>query len=167
MDNPLVQPDPGLFIWTILTFLVLLTLLAKFAWGPLLKALDRRQETIRTSLDDAERAKQDLARLHEESAQIIRIARAEAEAVITQSRSDADRLREEMRQKARTEANGIVRNAERQIEMQTDRALQQIRQEAVDLSVLIASKLLQRNLSTEDHEKLIDEALKQAEMRRH
>jgi F-type H+-transporting ATPase subunit b len=167
MDNPLVQPDPGLFIWTILTFLVLLTLLAKFAWGPLLKALDRRQETIRTSLDDAERAKQDLARLHEESAQIIRTARAEAEAVITQSRSDADRLREEMRQKARTEANGIVRNAERQIEMQTDRALQQIRQEAVDLSVLIASKLLQRNLSTEDHEKLIDEALKQAEMRRH
>jgi F-type H+-transporting ATPase subunit b len=167
MDNPLVQPDPGLFIWTILTFLVLLTLLAKFAWGPLLKALDRRQETIRTSLDDAERAKQDLARLHEESAQIIRTARAEAEAVITQSRSDADRLREEMRQKARTEANGIVRNAERQIEMQTARALQQIRQEAVDLSVLIASKLLQRNLSTEDHEKLIDEALKQAEMRRH
>jgi F-type H+-transporting ATPase subunit b len=72
-----------------------------------------------------------------------------------------------MRQKARTEANGIVRNAERQIEMQTDRALQQIRQEAVELSVLIASKLLQRNLSTEDNEKLIDEALKQAEMRRH
>jgi F-type H+-transporting ATPase subunit b len=167
MDNPLVQPDPGLFIWTILTFLVLLTLLAKFAWGPLLKALDSRQETIRKSLDDAERAKQDLARLHEESARIIRTARAEAEAVITQSRSDADRLREEMRQKARTEANGIVRNAERQIEMQTDRALQQIRQEAVELSVLIASKLLQRNLSTEDHEKLIDEALKQAEMRRH
>jgi F-type H+-transporting ATPase subunit b len=167
MDNPLVQPDPGLFIWTILTFLVLLTLLAKFAWGPLLKALDSRQDTIRKSLDDAERARQELARLNEESAQIIRTARAEAEVVIAQSRSDADRLREEMRQKARIEANGIVRNAERQIEMQTDRALQQIRQEAVELSVLIASKLLQRNLSTEDNEKLIDEALKQAEMRRH
>jgi F-type H+-transporting ATPase subunit b len=167
MDNPLVQPDPGLFIWTILTFLVLLTLLAKFAWGPLLKALDSRQETIRKSLDDADRAKQELARLHEESAQIIRSARTDAEAVIAQSRSDADRLREEMRQKARTEANGIVRNAERQIEMQTDRALQQIRQEAVELSVLIASKLLQRNLTPEDNERLIDEALKQAEMRRH
>ena len=167
MDNPLVQPDPGLFIWTILTFLVLLTLLAKFAWGPLLKALDSRQEAIRKSLDDAERAKQELARLHEESAQIMKAARTEAEAVISQSRSDADRLREEMRQKARTEANGIVRNAERQIEMQTDRALQQIRQEAVELSVMIASKLLQRNLSAEDNEKLIDEALKQAELRRH
>jgi F-type H+-transporting ATPase subunit b len=167
MDNPLVQPDPGLFIWTILTFLVLLTLLAKFAWGPLLKALDSRQETIRKSLDDAERAKQELGRLHEESAQIIKAARADAEAVISQSRSDADRLREEMRQKARAEANGIVRNAERQIEMQTDRALQQIRQEAVELSVMIASKLLQRNLSAEDNEKLIDEALKQVELRRH
>jgi F-type H+-transporting ATPase subunit b len=167
MDNPLVQPDPGLFIWTILTFLVLLTLLAKFAWGPLLKALDSRQETIRKSLDDAERAKQELERLHQESAQIIRNARTEAEAVISQSRSDGDRLREEIRQKARADANGIVRNAERQIEMQTDRALQQIRREAVELSVMIASKLLQRNLTKEDNEKLIDEALKQAEARRH
>jgi F-type H+-transporting ATPase subunit b len=167
MDNPLVQPDPGLFIWTILTFLVLLTLLARFAWGPLLKALESRQEAIRKSLEDAERAKQELARLHEESAQIIRTARAEAAAVIAQSRTDADRLREEMRQKARAEAGGIVRNAERQIEMQTDRALQQIRQEAVELSVMIASKLLQRNVSAEDNERLIDEALKQAELRRH
>ena len=54
MNNPLVQPDPGLFIWTIITFLVLLFLLAKFAWGPLLKALENRQETIRESLDDAD-----------------------------------------------------------------------------------------------------------------
>jgi F-type H+-transporting ATPase subunit b len=167
MDNPLVQPDPGLFIWTILTFLVLLTLLAKFAWGPLLKALESRQEMIRQSLDDAERARQELERLHQESAQILRTARTEAESVIAQSRSDADRLREEMRQKARTEAQGIVRNAERQIEMQTERALQQIRHEAVELSVMIASKLLQKNLSREDNERLIDEALKQAETRRH
>ena len=56
MDNPLVQPDPGLFIWTILTFLVLLYLLRRFAWGPLLQALDSRQDTIRKSLDDAEQA---------------------------------------------------------------------------------------------------------------
>ena len=60
MNNPLVQPDPGLFIWTVLTFLVLLTLLAKFAWGPLLKALDGRQQAIRNALDDAQQAKQEL-----------------------------------------------------------------------------------------------------------
>ncbi|MGE0703240.1 MAG: F0F1 ATP synthase subunit B [Vicinamibacterales bacterium] len=163
MDNPLLRPDPGLFVWTILTFLLLTTLLAKFAWGPLLKALEARQETIRKSLDDAELARRELERLNQESAQIIRTARAEAESIIAQSRSDADRLREEIRQKARAEANGIVRNAERQIELQTERALQQIRQEAVDLSVMIASKLLQRNISKDDNDRLIAEALRQVE----
>src|SRR5215470_9220719 len=59
MDNPLLRPDPGLFIWTIITFLVLLAVLAKFAWGPLLKALDARQQSIRAALDDAQRAKQE------------------------------------------------------------------------------------------------------------
>lgn len=167
MDNPLVQPDPGLFIWTIVTFLVLLTLLAKFAWGPLLRALDSRQETIRKSLDDAQLAKRELERLQHESAQIIRQARIDAEAVISQSRTDAARLKEEMRQKARTEADAIVRNAERQIQLETERALQQIRHEAVDMSVMIASKILRRNLSKEDNEKLIDEALKQVGTERH
>ena len=165
--NPLVQPDPGLFLWTILTFLVLVTLLAKFAWRPLLQALDSRQELIRKSLDDAQQAKQELERLQHESAQIIRQARIDAEAVVAQSRSDAAKLREEMRQKAKAEADGIVRNAERQIQLETQRALQQIRQEAVDLSVMVASKILRRNLTKEDNEKLIEEALKQVETPRH
>ena len=77
------------------------------------------------------------------------------------SRSDAERLREEMRQKARAEADGIVKSAERQIQLETARAIQQIRHEAADLSVAIASKLIQRNLTKEDNEKLIDDALKQ------
>ena len=165
--NPLVQPDPGLFIWTILTFLVLVTLLARFAWRPLLQALDSRQELIRKSLDEAQQARQELERLQHESAQIIRQARVDAEAVVAQSRSDAARLRDEMRQKAKAEADGIVRNAERQIQLETQRALQHIRHEAVDLSVMIASKILQRNLTREDNEKLIEEALKQVETPRH
>ena len=141
MDNPLVQPDPGLFIWTILTFLVLLWLLAKFAWRPLLQALESRQELIRKSLDDAQEARRELERLHVESAQILKEARVQADSIITQTRSDGERLREEMRQKARAEADTIVRNAERQIQLETARALQQIRHEAADLSVMIASKL--------------------------
>ena len=167
MDNPLVQPDPGLFIWTILTFLVLLGLLAKFAWRPLLQALESRQESIRQSLDDARQAKQDLERLHQESAQIIRQARVEADGIITRSRADAERLREEMKQKARAEADTIVKSAERQIQLETTRALQQIRTEAVDLSVMIASKIIQRNLSKEDNERLIDEALRQVQAHSH
>ena len=166
MNNPLVQTDPGLFIWTIVTFLVLLTLLAKFAWNPLLQALETRQNSIRKSLDDAQQAKVDLERLAAESGQIIQRARVEAEAVISQSRTDGDRLREDLRAKARTEADHIVKNAERQIQLETSRALEQIRREAVDLSVMIASKIIQRNISREDNERLIDEALKQVETRR-
>jgi F-type H+-transporting ATPase subunit b len=167
MDNPLVQLDPGLFIWTIVTFLVLLALLAKFAWTPLLAALETRQNAIRKSLDDAQQAKEELERLHVESGKIIQRARNDAETIIAQSRSDGDRLREELKQKARAEADHIVKNAERQIQLETSRALEQIRHEAIDLSVMIASKIIQRNLSKADNEKLIDEALKQVETRRH
>ena len=167
MDNPLVQPDPGLFIWTILTFLVLLALLAKFAWKPLLEALDSRQNAIRKSLDDAQRARQELERLNQESALIVNKARAEADQIIVGSRADAERLREDMKQKARAEADSIVKSAERQIQLETARALQQIRAEAVDLSVMIASKLLQRNLTKEDNDRLIEEALKQVDGPRH
>jgi F-type H+-transporting ATPase subunit b len=161
MDNPLVQPDPGLFIWTIVTFLVLLALLAKFAWKPLLKALESRQELIRKSLDDAQQAKTDLERLQRESAEIIRQAHVNAESIIAKGRSDAERLGEEMRQKAREEANGIVKNAERQIQVETRKAMQEIRNEAVDLSVAIASKILERQVSKQDNERLIDETLRQ------
>jgi F-type H+-transporting ATPase subunit b len=167
MDNPLVQPDPGLFIWTIITFLVLLALLARFAWRPLLLALESRQDSIRKSLDDAQKAKQELERLHVESAEIIRQSRVEADAIVGRSRGDAERLREEMKQKARAEAEAIVKSAERQIQLETGRALQQIRKEAVDLSVMIASKLIQRNLTKEDNERLIEEALSQVERTRH
>jgi len=161
MDNPLVQVDPGLYIWAIITFLVLLALLTKFAWKPLLQALDARQLTIQKALDAAEKARLELERLNRESAQIIRQARVEADQIVTMSRADAERLREEMRQKARAEAEGIVKTAERQIQLETARAIQQIRREAADLSVAIASKLIRRNLTKEDNEKLIDEALGQ------
>lgn len=167
MDNPLVQPDPGLFIWTILTFLVLLGLLAKFAWGPLLRALDERQETIRKSLDDADAAKQELTRLQEESAQIIAAARAEAQSIVTKSRAEAETVREDLKQKAKTEADAILRNAQRQIQLETDRAVQQIRHEVVDLSLSVASKLIRKNLTQEDNDALIQESLGQIESSRH
>jgi F-type H+-transporting ATPase subunit b len=167
MDSPLLRPDPGLFVWTILTFMVLLFALKKLAWGPLLSALDSRQEAIRKSLDDAQLARQELERLQQESAQIIRQARVEADSIIGASRVDAERLREEMKQHARAEAAAVIRNAERQIQLEAERALQQLRHETIDLSVMIASKLLQRNLSKEDNARLIEEALRQVETPRH
>ena len=120
MDSVLVQPDPGLFIWTILTFLVLLVLLTKFAWRPLLSALDSRQEMIRKSLDDADQAKKDLEQVQHESEAIISKARAQADTIISDTRSDGAKLRDELRRKAQTEAQSIVQNTERQIQLERD-----------------------------------------------
>ena len=162
-DNPLVQPDPGLFIWTIATFLVLLYLLAKFAWRPLLAALESRQEDIRKSLDDADKAKKELEQVQEESNRIVSKARADADAIIASSRADAAKLQDELKQNARAEADGIILNAQKEIRRQTDQSLTQIREEAVDLSLMIASKLIQKNLSKEHNDKLIEDALSQVQ----
>ncbi len=161
MDNPLVQPDPGLFLWTILTFLVLLGLLAKFAWKPLLDVLDKRQEMIRQSLDDAEKAKQELEQLQQKSKDILSEARAEAQSIVAKSRAEAERLKAEIREKAKSDAASILSNAEKQIQLETEKAISQIRSDVADLSHLVASKLIGKNLSREDDEALIEESLKQ------
>jgi F-type H+-transporting ATPase subunit b len=98
---------------------------------------------------------------------MIAAARVEAEALVARSRADAEVLREDLRQKARAEAAGIVKNAERQIQLETARAVQQIRSEAVEISVAIASKILRRQVSSEDNAALIEETLRQVEGRHH
>ena len=163
MNNPLVQPDPGLYIWTILTFLVLVALLAKFAWRPLLRALEERQASIRASLDEARQAREDLKRVQADAERLLAEARVEAGQIIARTREDAGRFREELKQKAQADAAALVKNAERQIQLETTRAVEQLRREAVDLSVTIASKILQRNVSKEDNERLIDDTLRQLE----
>ena len=165
MDNPLVQVEPGLFIWTILVFVVLLTLLKKFAWGPLLAALEERQEGIRKSLDDAAQARKELEQVQSDAEAILVKARAAADSILSETRSDAAKVRDDLRQQAQNEAQSIVQNAERQIQLETDRAVLQIREEAVELSLSIASKLIRRNLTKEDNQALIDEALQQVESR--
>jgi F-type H+-transporting ATPase subunit b len=155
--DALVRVDPGLFIWTILTFLVLVWLLRRFAWGPLLEALDRREKLITSAVEDAQRTKAELARVREDSERLLAEARREAGSLISQARADAERLRGELREKASAEAAVISRNAEREIEQQTRRAIQQLRQEAIDLSLLMASRILQRNVSRQDNDALIQD----------
>jgi F-type H+-transporting ATPase subunit b len=161
MNNPLVQPDPGLYIWTIVTFLVLAALLAKFAWRPLLDALEKRQDAIRTSLDDARKAKEELARLQAESARILAEARTEAANIISSTRSDAARFADDMKQKARADAEAVVRNAQREIDTQTHRAIEAIRREAIDLSVAVATKILRRDMTKADNDRLVDDAIRE------
>jgi len=163
MDNPLVQPDPGLFLWTILTFLVLFGLLARFAWKPLLAMLEKREEIIRQSLDDAEKAKHELQRLQQESKEILSKARVEAQSILAKTRSEAEKLKGEIRQKAKAQADSILRDAEKQIQVETEKAMAMLKSDVVDLSLVVASKLIKRNLSKEDNHSLIEESLKQFE----
>jgi F-type H+-transporting ATPase subunit b len=157
----------GNAIWTLAIFLLVLIVLGKFAWGPMLAMLQQREEFIHRSLADAKREREEAEATLREYAAKLQAARGEAMEILEQARRDSERLREELRQRARTEADTMIKNAEREIGLQTQRALQDIRREAVELSVAIASKVIQRNLTKEDNERLIDEALKQVESRRH
>jgi F-type H+-transporting ATPase subunit b len=151
----------GNAIWTLVIFLLVLIILGKFAWGPVLSMLQEREKFIHTSLAEAKRDREEAeARLREYAAKI-QTARTEAAAIVEEARRDSERLREDLKQRARTEADTMIQNAERQISLQTQRAIQEIRREAVDLSVAIASKIIQRNLTKEDNQRLIDEAIRQ------
>jgi F-type H+-transporting ATPase subunit b len=153
----------GNALWTLVVFVLVVMILGKFAWGPILAQLKARESFIHDALSSAKQQNESAEATLKEYTEKLRAARLEADSIIAQSRSDAERLREEMRVKAKAEAETIVANAERQIQLETNRALQQIRHEAVDLSMMIASKLIQKNLSKEDNERLIDEALRQVE----
>ena len=166
MDNPLVQLDPGLFFWTIAVFLTLLFLLKKFAWGPLLAALEERQAGIRKSLDDADTAKRELAEVQAKASALIGQARTEADAILSEARADGARIRQDLRDTGQKEKEALIRGAQQQIQQERDRAVSDLRQEAVELSVMIASKLIRRNLTREDNEALIDDALEQVDSSR-
>jgi F-type H+-transporting ATPase subunit b len=169
-EAPALSPfagDLGNAVWTLGIFVIVVIVLGRFAWGPVLGLLQQREEFIHHALSDAKRDRDEAeARLKDYSAKL-QSARTEAATILEETRRDAERLREEVRQRAKADADKLIANAERQIQLQTSRALEQIRREAVDLSVMIASKIIQRNLTKEDNERLIDEALRQVEGRAH
>jgi len=155
----LVQLDPGLFVWTILTFLVLLGVLAKFAWNPLLKMLKDRENLIRSSLDDAEKAQMELARLNSEGEDIINKARSEAQTILAEGKAAASKLKDETLNEAKDQAKSILSDAEKQIRIEKDKAIAEIKSEVVDLSLSVATKLIKKNISREDNQALIDDSL--------
>ena len=166
MDNPLVRPDPGLFLWTILTFLVLFGLLARFAWRPLMEALDSREERIRKALNEAAKASEEFEKLQQESKQITAKARTEAQSIIAASRKQAETVKEEILQDARSRAESIIEAAEKQIRVEQQKAIAEVRNELVDISVTLATKLIQKNISREDNQSLIEESLRQIQSSR-
>ncbi|SVA67074.1 uncharacterized protein METZ01_LOCUS119928 [marine metagenome] len=158
--NPLVKLDPGLFIWTILTFLILFFVLAKFAWKPLLAALESRENTIKSSLEDAEKAKTELERLNAESEEIIAKARSEAQTIRVEAKSAAEKIKADVMVQAGEDAKKIRDEAEKQIQVEKDKAINEIRQEVVNLTMTVAEKVIKKNLSKEDNQSLIEDSIK-------
>ena len=158
-QNPLVKLDPGLFIWTILTFVLLLTVLAKFAWKPLLLMLDERNKSIEESLLSAEKARKELENINQESKAILMKAKTEAQSIISEAKSAADNMKEDIVSKARNEAEGQLEKAKIQINVQKDKAMSEIRDEVVNLSIQIAEKVIKKNISKEDNVDLIKKSL--------
>jgi len=159
MDNPLVQLDPGLFIWTILTFLILFGALAKFAWKPLLKALENRENMIRSSIADAEKAQQELETINQQSDDVLAKARAESQTILVDGKAAAEKVKEDTLNQAKEKAAAIIESAEKQIQVEKDKAISEIKGEVANLAIQVAEKLIQKNLNRDDNQTLIDESL--------
>jgi F-type H+-transporting ATPase subunit b len=134
--------NPGLSIWTTVIFLLLLGALWKFAWAPLLGAVEAREERIQSALDTSRERHEEAEKLLAEHKAQLADARRQSGEILAEARTAADRLRKELEEKAREEAQGIVAAARREIEREKDQALAQLRGESVDLALSAAAKLL-------------------------
>lgn len=158
--NPLVQLDPGLFFWTILTFVFLSFVLSKFAWKPLLSALKEREDQINKSLDNAEKARFELEKINSESEEIISKARSEAQEIYSEAKMTAEKVKSDLLEKANLDIKKLKESSDQQIQIEKEKAISEIRKEVVGLSLIIAEKLIKKNLSKSDNETLIEETLK-------
>ncbi len=161
----ILDPEPGLMVWTIITFLVLLVVLWMFAWKPLLAALERRESLIRDSVESAQKLKDEAQKLMEQYQSQLQKAREDARAIVDEGRRDGEVLKKEITEKAHAEANERIEHAKREISLATDAALDTIHKRAVELSVDMASKVIKRSLSAKDHQELIRGALQEIEAR--
>ena len=157
--NPLTAVPPGLYIWTIITFLLLFYVLAKFAWKPLLSMLEERENLIKRSLSDAETAREELQKINLESEAIITKARTDAQSILSDGKAAAEKIKEDTVAKAKEEASKIREDAKQQIKAEKDRAISDIKKEVVDLSLNVAEKLIKKNISEKDNASLIEESL--------
>jgi len=155
----LVSPSLGLMIWTLLAFGITLYLLNKLAFPRIAAALDRRRVAIEESIEAAQRAKQDADTLLEEYRARLREAREQAEDIVVRARKAADNLADETKAAASKQREELLAAARRDIEHETRRALDELRKEVADLTVIATEKITRKSLTEEDHRRLIEEAL--------
>ena len=155
----LLNIEPGLIIWTIVTFIVLLIVLRKVAWGPILTTLEQREQTIRNSLAEAQRARQEAEQLLVQHQQMLADANREVLRLLEQGREEAERLRVSMTEQAREEAQRLTEAARRDIVRERQLAMQELKNTAADLALAAAGRLLHAAMTSEDHRRLVTEFL--------
>lgn len=164
--SALVQWKPGLWIWTIGIFLLLLLVLWRFGWGTMISKLDARDQAIRGAIDEARQEREEANKLIEEQKQMLDETRRKTAEMISEAQQDAKRERERILEQAREEAEKKLEDGRRQIEDETRKALADIQGSVAELSLKVAEQLLRRSVSDEDHKALVERAVSQLEERR-
>jgi F-type H+-transporting ATPase subunit b len=152
--------DPGLWLWTIVVFVIVLTVLAKFAWGPILKSLESREAGIRGAIDESERARREGVALLEEHKRQLADARRQAQELVQEGRDAGQRLRAEIETKAREEGDRMIERARSEIEREREQAVEALRRESVDLALAAASSVLGKKLDAAADRQLVEDYLK-------
>jgi F-type H+-transporting ATPase subunit b len=155
----LVSPKIGLMIWTLLAFGITLFVLNKVAFPRIAEALDRRRKAIEDSIESAERAKREADELLEEYRARLREAREQAEDITVRARKAAEGMADEAKAAATKQREELLANTRRDIEAETRRALEEIRKEVADLTLIATEKVTRKSLTPDDHRRLIEEAL--------
>jgi F-type H+-transporting ATPase subunit b len=149
----------GNLIWTLLIFILVLVVLGKFAWKPILDGLQRRERFIRESLETAKREREAAeARLREYEQKLV-AAREEASKLVEEGRRDAEGLKRKIEEEARTAGDAMLDRAKREIGVARDTALRQLHDESAELAATMARAILKRQISPEDHARLVQDAL--------
>lgn len=155
----LLKVDPGLLLWTVITFAVLLLILWKAAWKPIVQALDARAERIRSDIDTAEKSRLESEKLLAEHKAITDGAREEAAKIVAQGLKEAEEMKNSIIDKANKEAHELGERVKKEINLAKENALSEIKTEIVVLSTEVASKIIERNLTPEDQSSLVKETL--------
>lgn len=155
----LLSVNPGLIFWTIITFLVLLLLLKKFVWGPIIDAVDRREQSIKEMIDKAEKTRneaQEILRSYEDK---LAGARDEVNKLIEDGKARAGKAGDELISKAKSEAELQVERAKSEITRERHKAVEELKAQVVKISLSAASRLIKRNLAEQDHRDLIEQTI--------
>lgn len=157
--NALVTPGIGLIVWTAIVFILLLVLLAKFAWKPILNAVKERETSIENALQSAEKAKAEMAELKAGNERILNEARAERDALLKEARDTKETILAEAKTKATKEAERIMQSAREQIINEKNAAITDLKNQVATLSIDIAEKILKSELSSDDKQKMLVSSL--------